>query len=47
MREYLPPEILPSLGRSRKDRNYLLIDRPEWMDSIPNQALLDQLKKTK
>ena len=47
MREDLPQEILPPLARRRKDRDYLLINRPEWMDFKPIQALLDQLKKTK
>jgi hypothetical protein len=46
MREDLPPEILPPLARRRKDQDYLLINRPEWMDFKPIQALLDQLKKS-
>jgi iron(III) transport system substrate-binding protein len=47
MREDLPQEILPPLARRRKDRDYLLINRSEWMDFRPIQALLDQLKKPK
>jgi len=47
LREDLPQEILPPLARRRKDREYLLINRPEWMDFKPIQALLDQLKKPK
>ena len=47
MREDLPQEILPPLARRRKDREYLFINRPEWMDFKPIQALLDQLKKSK
>jgi iron(III) transport system substrate-binding protein len=47
MREDLPQEILPPLARRRKDREYLFINRPEWMDFKPIQALLDQLKKGK
>jgi len=47
MREDLPQEILPPLARRHKEKEYLLINRPEWMDFIPIQALLDQLKKSK
>jgi iron(III) transport system substrate-binding protein len=47
MREDLPLEILPPLERRRKDKEYLFINRPEWMDFKPIQALLDQLKKSK
>ena len=47
LREDLPQEILPPLARRRKDREYLLINRPEWMDFKPIQALLEQLKKPK
>ena len=47
MREDLPQEILPPLARRRKDKDYLFINRPEWMDFKPIQALLDQLKKSK
>ena len=47
LREDLPQEILPPLARRRKDKDYLFINRPEWMDFKPIQALLDQLKKDK
>ncbi len=47
MREDLPQEMLPPLARRRKDKEYLFINRHEWMDFKPIQALLDQLKKTK
>ena len=47
MREDLPQEILPPMARRRKDKDYLFINRPEWMDFKPIQALLDQLKKNK
>ncbi|MSP37254.1 MAG: hypothetical protein EXR70_02020 [Deltaproteobacteria bacterium] len=47
MREDLPLEILPPLARRRKDKDYLLINRPEMMDFKPIQTLLDQFKKSK
>ena len=47
MREDLPLEILPPLARRRKDKDYLLFNRPEMMDFKPIQALLDQFKKTR
>ena len=47
MREDLPQEMIPPLARRRKDKEYLFINRHEWMDFKPIQALLDQLKKTK
>lgn len=47
MREDLPQEVLPPLARRRKDKDYLFINRPEWMDFKPIQALLDQLRKGK
>ena len=47
MREDLPEEILPPPARRRKDKDYLLINRPEWMDFKPIQNLLDQLRKGK
>ncbi|MBM4260034.1 MAG: hypothetical protein FJ145_01175 [Deltaproteobacteria bacterium] len=47
LREDLPLEVLPSLAHRRKDKEYLFINRPEWMDFKPIQALLDQLRKGK
>ena len=47
MREDLPQDILPPLARRRKDKDYVFINRPEWMDFKPIQAMLDQLKKSK
>jgi len=47
MREDLPQDILPPLARRRKDKDYLFINRPEWMDFKPIQSLLEQLKKSK
>jgi len=39
--------MVPPPARRRKDRDYLLINRSEWMDFKPIPALLDQLKKSK
>jgi ABC-type Fe3+ transport system substrate-binding protein len=45
LREDLPQEILPLLARRRKDREYLWINRPEWMDFKPIHSLLEELRK--
>jgi len=45
LREDLPPEILPPLAKRKKDREYLWINRPEWMDFKPIQSLLEELRK--
>ncbi|HWP60883.1 MAG TPA: hypothetical protein VNL14_23510 [Candidatus Acidoferrales bacterium] len=47
LREDLPEEILPPLARRRKDREYIMINRPEWMDFTPIQKLLEQVQKSK
>jgi iron(III) transport system substrate-binding protein len=45
LREDLPQEILPPLARRRKDKDYLWINRPEWMDFKPIHNFLDELRK--
>lgn len=47
LREDLPPEILPPLARRRKDKEYVWINRPEWMDFKPIHALLEEIRKGK
>lgn len=47
LREDLPQELLPTLAKRRKDREYLWINRPEWMDFTPIQSLLEELRKGK
>ena len=45
LREDLPPDILPPLARRRKDKDYIWINRPEWMDFKPINNLLEELRK--
>jgi iron(III) transport system substrate-binding protein len=45
LREDLPQEMLPPLARRRKDKDYLLINRPEWMDFKPIHNLLEEIQK--
>ena len=47
LREDLPQEILPPLAKRRKDKDYLWINRPEWMDFKPIHNLLEELRKGK
>jgi iron(III) transport system substrate-binding protein len=47
LREDLPQDILPPLAKRRKDKEYLWINRPEWMDFKPIQSLLEELRKGK
>jgi iron(III) transport system substrate-binding protein len=47
LREDLPQELLPTLAKRRRDRDYLWINRPEWMDFTPIQNLLEELRKGK
>jgi hypothetical protein len=47
LREDLPVEVLPPLARRRKDREYIWINRPEWMDFRPLNSLLEQIRKGK
>ncbi len=47
LREDLPPEILPPLATRRKDKEYVWINRPEWMEFAPIQKLLDDLRKSR
>jgi len=47
LREDLPLEIVPPLARRRKDKEYIWINRPEWMDFKPIQNLLDEVSKPK
>lgn len=45
LREDLPPEILPLMARRQKDKDYIWINRPEWMDFKPINNLLEELRK--
>jgi iron(III) transport system substrate-binding protein len=47
LREDLPPELIPPLARRRKDREYIMINRPEWMDFTPIQNLIEEARKNK
>ena len=47
LREDLPPEIVPPTAARRKDKDYLLINRPDWMDFTPIQKLLEDIRKGK
>jgi len=47
LREDLPPEHVPPLARRRKDKEYIMINRPEWMDFKPIQTLLEEARKGK
>jgi iron(III) transport system substrate-binding protein len=47
LREDLPPEIVPATAARRKDKDYLLINRPDWMDFTPIQKLLEDIRKSK
>ena len=47
LREDIPQENLPPLARRRKDKEYLWINRPEWMDFKPISNLLDEIRKSK
>jgi ABC-type Fe3+ transport system substrate-binding protein len=47
MREDLPAELLPPLARRRKDKEYISINRPEWMDFTPIANLLEEIRKGK
>ena len=45
LREDLPPESTPPLARRRKDRDYFLINRPEWMDFKPIYNHIEEMRK--
>ena len=47
LREDLPPELVPPLARRRKDKEYIMINRPEWMDFTPIQNLIEEARKNK
>jgi ABC-type Fe3+ transport system substrate-binding protein len=47
LREDLPTELVPPLARRRKDKEYILINRPEWMDFTPIANLLEDIRKSK
>jgi iron(III) transport system substrate-binding protein len=47
LREDLPTEVVPATAARRKDQDYLLINRPDWMDFAPIQKLLDDMRKSK
>jgi hypothetical protein len=44
LREDLPQELLPPLAKRRKDKEYLWINRPDWMDFKPIHNLLEELR---
>jgi hypothetical protein len=37
--------MLPPLARRRKDKEYIWINRSEWMDFKPIHALLEEARK--
>jgi len=47
MREDLPVELVPPLARRRKDKEYIVINRPDWMDFTPIANLLEEIRKSK
>jgi len=47
LREDLPPELVPAPARRRKDKDYVLINRPGWMDFKPIANLLEELRKSR
>ena len=47
LRDDLPPDMVAPTAARRKDRDYLLINRPEWMDFSPIQKLLEDIRKSK
>jgi ABC-type glycerol-3-phosphate transport system substrate-binding protein len=47
LREDLPPELVPPPARRKKDKQYIMINRPDWMDFTPIQNLLDEILKNR
>jgi iron(III) transport system substrate-binding protein len=47
LRDDLPAELLPPLARRRRDKDYIWINRPEWMDFKPINNLLEDIRKNK
>jgi iron(III) transport system substrate-binding protein len=47
LRDDLPAELLPPLARRRKDKDYIWVNRPEWMDFKPINNLLEEIRKSK
>jgi iron(III) transport system substrate-binding protein len=47
LRDDLPTELLPPLARRRKDKDYIWVNRPEWMDFKPINNLLEEIRKGK
>jgi iron(III) transport system substrate-binding protein len=47
LRDDLPAELVPPPARRRKDKDYIWINRPEWMDFKPINNLLEELRKSK
>jgi iron(III) transport system substrate-binding protein len=47
LRDDLPAELLPPLARRRKDKDYIWVNRPEWMDFKPINNLLEEIRKGK
>jgi iron(III) transport system substrate-binding protein len=47
LRDDLPAELLPPLARRRKDKDYIWVNRPEWMDFKPINNLLEDIRKGK
>ncbi len=43
LREDLLLDIVPELARRRQDKEYVFINRPEWMDEKPIHALLERV----
>ncbi len=46
LREDLLPDIVPPTAARRRDKDYVWINRPEWMEFAPIQKLLDDLRKS-
>jgi iron(III) transport system substrate-binding protein len=47
LRDDLPAELVPRLARRRKDKDYIWVNRPEWMDFKPINNLLEEIRKGK
>jgi iron(III) transport system substrate-binding protein len=47
LRDDLPADLLPPLARRRKDKDYIWVNRPEWMDFKPINNLLEEIRKSK
>lgn len=47
LREDLPLKIVPEPARRMKDREYVFINRPDWMDFTPIHALIEKTGQKK